>query len=170
MTQTLWLLGSAYVALGVLVLALNIRSGWPLWIRLACIALVSSLYFVTWQSLQDLRGWPAQVRLPPHFLYNASAVVEPDESSGTQGRVYMWVTPIVDDKPIGVPRAYLLPYSRALHTKMARAREAMHSGRLQVGDATESDNNPHSSAKSAFAQHRQTINLHNVPEPSLPEK
>ena len=34
MTQTLWLLAAAYVALGVLVLALNIRSGWPLWIRL----------------------------------------------------------------------------------------------------------------------------------------
>lgn len=170
MTQTLWLLGGAYVALGVLVLALNIRSGWPLWIRLTCIVLVSALYFVTWQSLQDLRGWPAEVSLPAHFVYNASAVVEPDEATGALGRIYMWLTPIINDQPIGVPRAYLLPYSRPLHTKLARAREAMHSGRLQIGDATESDTDPRSGNTSTFAQHRQTISLHDVPEPSLPEK
>lgn len=170
MTQTLWLLGGAYVALGVLVLALNIRSGWPLWIRLGCIVLVSALYFVTWQSLQDLRGWPAQLNLPPHFLYNASAIVEPNESTGAAGRIYMWVTPIVDDQPLAVPRAYSLPYSRPLHTKLERARDAMHSGRLQIGDAEVSKPKPHSPDAHSFVQGQQTINLHNVPEPSLPEK
>jgi len=170
MTQTLWLLGGAYVALGVLVLALNIRSGWPVWIRLACIVLVSALYFVTWQSLQDLRGWPTRLNLPPHFLLNASSVVEPDEADGSPGHIYLWVTPVVDDEPVDMPRAFLLPYSRDLHTRVQRARDAMRNGQLQMGDATVSTGNQRINNPSNFAQDHQEIDLHNVPEPSLPEK
>ncbi|MES1925962.1 hypothetical protein [Salinisphaera sp. T31B1] len=170
MNQTLWLLGGAYVALGVLVLALNIRSGWPLWIRLACIVLVSALYFVTWQSLQDLRGWPTRGALPPHFLLNASSVLEPDENLGRPGQIYLWVTPIVDDEPLGIPRAFALPYNRDLHTRVERARDAMRNGQLQMGDVTSTDGTLRTSNPSAFAPDHQQINLHDVPEPSLPEK
>ncbi|MES1940895.1 hypothetical protein T5B8_11666 [Salinisphaera sp. T5B8] len=170
MTQTLWLLGAAYVALGVLVLALNIRSGWPLWVRIGCIVLVSALYFVTWHSLQDLRGWPARMALPGHFLLNASSIVEPDESQGAPGRIYLWVTPIIDDEPIGIPRAYALPYARELHTRLERARDAMRNGQLQIGTAMTDDSAPMTSEAGTFAPDHQRIELRDLPEPTLPEK
>ncbi len=170
MTQTLWLLGGAYVALGVLVLALNIRSGWPLWVRLGCIVLISALYFVTWHSLQDLRGWPARMALPHHFLLNASSVIEPDESQGAAGRIYLWITPIVNDEPSGIPRAFTLPYDRELHTRLERARDAMRNGQLQMGTADRSDGERVVSEDNTFAPDHQNIELRDLPEPMLPEK
>lgn len=170
MTQTLWLLAAAYVALGVLVLALNIRSGWPLWIRLACIVLVSALYFVTWQSLQDLRGWPTRQDLPHHFLLNAASVAEPDEADGTAGRIFLWVTPVVDDDPIGTPRAFTLPYDRDLHTRVKRAQDAMRNGQLQLGTATPDTEGQRASDTNYFAPAAQNIQLEDMPEPTLPEK
>lgn len=170
MTETLWLLAGAYVALGVLVLALNIRSGWPLWVRLACIVAVSALYFVTWQSLQGLRGWPTGQALPHHFILNASTVTEPDESDGDPGRIFLWVTPVIDDDPVGTPRAFALPYERQLHTQVQRARDAMRNGQLQLGTATSDVESQRAADSNYFAPATQSIQLEDLPEPSLPEK
>lgn len=172
MTQTIWILTAAYVALGVLVLALNIRSGWPLWIRLGCIVLVSALYFVTWQQLQQIRGWPAHTALPPRFVLNASSVIEPDTSTHKPGYIYLWVTPIVNDQPTGTPRAFVVAYTRALHTELDHANDAMRSGNTQIGEtSTPHAVNPQTGANpSAFAPAHQDIEIHDMPQPSLPEK
>lgn len=170
MTETIWLLVAAYVTLGVLVLALNIRSGWPLWIRLACIVLVSSLYFVTWQSLQDLRGWPARIALPHQFLINSFSVVEPNDSKNQAGRVFMWVTPIENDAPINTPRAFALPYDRALHGSLQQARKAMRNGDLQMGIASSASGDESRTQTGLFAPDSQRIDIQSLPEPSLPEK
>jgi hypothetical protein len=132
--------------------------------------LVSALYFVTWHSLQDLRGWPARMALPHHFLLNASSVLEPDESQGAAGRIYLWITPIVNDEPSGIPRAFTLPYDRELHTRLERARDAMRNGQLQMGTADRSDGERVVSEDNTFAPDHQNIELRDLPEPMLPEK
>jgi hypothetical protein len=108
--------------------------------------------------------------LPHHFLLNASSVLEPDESQGAAGRIYLWITPIVNDEPSGIPRAFTLPYDRELHTRLERARDAMRNGQLQMGTADRSDGERVVSEDNTFAPDHQNIELRDLPEPMLPEK
>ncbi|MDN5862695.1 MAG: hypothetical protein L0H19_04520 [Salinisphaera sp.] len=171
MNESVLYLCLAYAGLGVVVLGLNIYSRWPLWVKLGTIAAVTGLYFLTWQSLQGIQGWPAHDTLPRHFIFLASSVHEPNKETGNPGVIQMWVTPITaDDQPSRRPRAFAVPYTKALHQEIEQARKGMRNGILQMGTAKRAFASQQATDTRRFARSAQDIELRNLPDPVLPEK
>jgi hypothetical protein len=57
-------------------------------------------------------------------------IEEPDRQGRNSGAIYLWLSPRQADGAIGgPPRAYALPYSRALHEATARAQAGPQEGR-----------------------------------------
>lgn len=171
MDQALIYLCLAYAALGVLVLGLNIYSRWPLVVKLATILLVSGLYFVTWQALQGLQGWPTQDAMPQRFILLSTSVHEPNKTTGDAGVIQLWVTPIgPDDQPSRRPRAFAVPYSKDLHQEIAEAKRGMRNGILQLGTARAVKDPQQVRDSTRFARAVQKITFQDLPDPALPEK
>lgn len=96
----------------------------------ACVALYS---LETWSALDSYLGWPSREAMPQRSLMISAIVREPNLSKGDAGGIYLWVIPIgredpdpfaYDPKP-AEPRAYRIPYSRAVHEQVAQAMQAM---------------------------------------------
>ena len=136
MIPTLLAISAAYVVMGVLLLlvVLTARLGWRV---KAVIIIVTSLFFVeAFFSTRDLLGWPGTGQLPGKFQLLWARIVEPDLKSSTKGAVYLWVEEIdANNVPLGVPRAYQLPYSRPLADRSMAARDQIMEGNAQLGTA-----------------------------------
>lgn len=171
MTESVLYLTLAYAVLGAVVLGLNIHSRWPLWVKLATIAGVTAMYFVTWQAFQGLLGWPAGSPVPERFILLASSVTEPDKTTGDAGVIHLWVTPVIDDQPAPTPRAFALPYSAPLHREVREAEKAMRNGILQVGRTRPADPGAQAPTDTRrFARDAQKITITDLADPALPEK
>lgn len=172
MTEAVLYLALAYAALGVVVLGLNVYSRWPLWVKLGSIAVVTGFYFVTWQSLQGVLGWPARVDLPDRFILLSTSIHEPNKSTGEPGRVHLWVTPVgADDRPMDQPRAFELPYDDTLHSRLEEAKKEMRNGVMQIGKAEPSTGEQEDATDTTrFSRREQDVSFEKMPDPALPEK
>lgn len=172
MNEALLGLSIAYVAVAALLAGLLIFSRWPMWVKLGCILLVSSMYFVNYQSLRGLLGWPTEAQLPSRFLLLASSVTEPDKTTGKQGVIHIWATSLDGDYPADEPRAYELPYEQELHGQLEDALKNMRKGVLQLGEATTVDKEGKQIPRdtSRFAQQQQSLLFYDLPDRKLPEK
>jgi hypothetical protein len=119
---------SAWLAAAYAALALGL--GWMLagdrawrW-RAPYIVLAPALAVALWLWRPDTAGWPTTARVPPHASLVWSVVREPDPSASDPGRIYVWL-----DVGQASPRAYSIPYSRALHEQVQRALSAVKQGR-----------------------------------------
>lgn len=171
MNQSILYLCLAYAGLGVVVLGLFIYSRWPLWVKFGTIAAVTGLYFLTWQALPGMMGWPARDELPERFIFLASSVHEPNKTTGDPGVIQMWVTPITeDDQPSRRARAFAVPYTKALHQDIVEAKKEMRNGILQMGTAKPAFQSEKATDTRRFARKAQHIELQKLPDPALPEK
>ena len=164
-------LSVAYAALAALLLSLHIFATWPVWVKLALIAAVTALYFVTYQSLSGMLGWPARAELPERFLLLASSIKEPDKTTGDAGVIHLWVTSLESAQPADRPRAYALPYSRDLHSQLEDANRNMRNGILQLGRrilVTNDSDVPRDPRR--LARNRERLEIYDLPDPQLPEK
>lgn len=173
MTITIITLILAYVAVAALLLILSLQTRWPAWVKTGCIVLVSGLYFVTYDSLTGMLGWPTEEALPEKFLLHAAITEEPDKETGSKGIIHLWLTEVDEDEsmPLELPRAYTLPYDSELHERISESLRRMRQGILQVGesgDPVETDKIPMESA--AYSERLQMIKFYNLPDPELPEK
>ncbi len=171
MSQSVIALSIAYVVLGVLLLGLNIAARWPIWVKVMMIVLVTGFYFITYNSLNGMLGWPTTGSLPDRFLLLASSVKEPGKKKGGGGgEIYLWVTSLVDNKPSGEPRAYQLRYSTELHAQLEQANKRIRDGVLQLGknEILVESGAPRDLAR--FSAHRKKVRLYDLPDPELPEK
>lgn len=162
---------AAYLVLAVLLLNLNLYTRWPVWVKTLLVLAVTGFYFVTYRSLEDLRGWPTQSALPERFLVIASSVREPDKSSGDAGLVHIWVTDLADNRPHDLPRAYEMPYTRTLHYQLLEARKRMQEGVPQIGRTVPVltvQGRPRDTSR--MGEEQSPILIENLPDPSLPEK
>ena len=124
------LLTLAFVLLGVLLLSLNLRSGWCWPIKALAIALTGAFVVTFFVGLGTLLGWPTERPLPERFTLHASLVHEPSKVAGDSGAIYLWLSPIDSaEDETGPPRAHQLPYSRELHERLARAEAKRAGGR-----------------------------------------
>jgi hypothetical protein len=97
---------------------------------LASILLALPLFYLAhYLGLKALQGWPTAEALPERFEVLAERVVEPDARSGEPGAIYLWIQTAQDDRP----RAFRLPYSRALHTEADQAGKRRAAGAVQRG-------------------------------------
>jgi hypothetical protein len=156
----------AYLLLAILLLSLNLRSAWRWHIKAVAI-LVTSLFFVlTFVTIQAMLGWPTESEPPSSFRLHAALVQEPQHRAGRQGRIYLWLSPNhAEGAPAGPPRAYALPYSRALHQAVARAQ-----ARLEEGLAVEGETSRGGRNEQRFGRNSLQIDLFDAPVAALPPK
>lgn len=129
----------SYILLAVLLLAMLIYSRLHWGIKAAAIVLVSAFYPISYFALVDLLGWPTGTKLPDRFRLIAAQVYEPDKAQGTRGEIYLWVTSLDENAGRGTPRAYKIPYSPALHSKLDEADKALKNGTAEMGEVVGSD-------------------------------
>ncbi|MDX1541719.1 MAG: hypothetical protein R3349_09980 [Geminicoccaceae bacterium] len=157
------LLTLTFVLLGVLLLSLNLRSGWRWPVKAAAIVTTGLFVVAFFIGLGALLGWPTSRALPEHFTLHASLVREPSKAAGDPGAIYLWLSPIGEEsaepRP---PRAHRLPYSRELHERLARAEAKRAGGRSIEGRRTEADRTASTTS--------QQIELFEAPPLALPPK
>jgi|GEM_PF-3557873 len=76
-----------------------------------------------WLGRPDASGWPSRDAVPANAQLVSALVDEPDPMSGDPGRIYLWL-----DLGTAAPRAFSLPYSRALHERVEHALNAVRHG------------------------------------------
>ena len=104
-----------YVLLGVLLLSLNLRSRWSWWIKAGAILLTSAAYYLTYHSVDELKGWPVPDPLPERFAVHWVQVDEPDKATGEEGRSYIWLRHLDDlEQPVGKPRVHEILFDDVL--------------------------------------------------------
>jgi hypothetical protein len=153
---------ASYVVLATLLLSLNLRSAWRWPIKAAAIGVTAGFFLVVFAALQALLGWPTEDQPPARFQLHAALIQEPDRKGPGPGAIYLWLSPRDPDGGIaGPPRAYALPYSRALHEATVRAQAGLSAGRPIDGKSRPS------SRPDGLATPSAAIELFELPPPPL---
>jgi hypothetical protein len=162
MTSAVVGLVASYVALATLLLSLNLRSAWRWPVKAAAIGITAGFFAVAFVALQAMLGWPTEAPPPAGFQLHAALIEEPDRKGRSQGAIYLWLSPRDADGTIaGPPRAYALPYSRALHEATVRAQAG-----LSAGTPIDGKSRP-SSRPDGLATPSAAIELFERPSPPL---
>jgi len=161
------------VAANVVVLALLIlvllfsRLHWLL--RLLLVLIVSGSYWVAYQGWDRAQGWPSHNSVPEKFLLHGAVIEEPNKEEGVTGTIFLWVTDLTEHKPAKQPRAYVMPYSKRLHTAAQEALRQMRNGELQLGTKLP-DLSPKQISDGYAGEALDVIEFSNLPKQTLPEK
>jgi hypothetical protein len=182
---------ASYIVIAVLLLSLNLASRWHWGIKASAILITTAFFGVSYVSITDLIGWPAEARMPDHFQLHWATIVEPDKLNGLPGSIFLWVEALNQDNlPAGTPRAFRVPYSRDLADRIGRAKERIEQGADQAGTARDLDvaegepdedrrlagapprqGEPGSTGDpAAFIQHMPAIEFEDMPPAALPPK
>jgi len=153
----------AYLVLALLLASLLFKTRWGWYIKSTAVVLVGILYYLTWQSYSPLIGWPTSVDLPKRFNLVGISVEEPDKTTQAKGKIYLWVTDMEQQLGRHVPRAYILPYSSALHAKVTEAGKKMRKNLPQLGEVEIIKD-------SASGKRDASIQFFDMPDPLFPEK
>ncbi len=173
---------AGYVVLGALLLSVNLWARVRWWIKAAVTVVVTAFFFVTFVSVETLLGWPTDQKLPDRFELVYAKIVEPDPGSRNPGAIYVWAmalpgagpvdeddiyTPgVIDTRAVSgrMPRAYRLPYSRAMHKKVFDARMKVIEGVAQIGLTARAKR------KSGETAQQSEFRFYARPDPILPPK
>jgi hypothetical protein len=156
---------ASYVALAVLLLSLNLRSAWHWRVKAAAIGTTAGFFVVVFLALQAMLGWPTEALPPDRFELHGALIEEPDRKGRGAGAIYLWLSPRdAAGAPAGPPRAYALPYSRALHEAAARALAGLQAG-LAIDGRSQAASDPGGLATPSAA-----IELFERAPPPLPPK
>jgi hypothetical protein len=173
----LFLLGTsglvaAYVLVALLLLILCLYTPWSWRVKAAMVALVSAFYLVTYYSMPPLLGWPTAADLPKRFNLVAIFVNEPDKTTGAPGEIFLWATDLASGPTGAEPRAYRVPFSNELHTRVVEAGNKMRKGLPQVGEINEEPPGPSArpTDESQGGQKSVAIEFFDLPDPLFPEK
>lgn len=126
----------AYALLGAVLLVILIRVSMPRFLKIASVAIISSAYCAVFFAATNLLGWSAPIAVPDKFQVLWTRVIEPNPSRNEPGAVHLWLEELDERNiPSGKPRAFLLPYSRELATKVSAAQQEIKKGHNQGGRA-----------------------------------
>ncbi len=157
----------SFAALVLLCTLALIWSRWPGWLKGLLVAGVAVLYFWGDDVVHNLSGWPTQDALPERFTLLAVVVEEP--SNKTAGALYIWVNGIEGGKPVPLPRAFKLPYTKDLHALLNEGMKKARQGVTQMGTAE-----PKAGKKGLGwlrpGSDEQVVKIRDMPAPQLPEK
>jgi hypothetical protein len=153
--------------------------------------ITTGFFGVSYLSIGELIGWPAEARIPEHFQLHWATVVEPDKLNGLPGSIYLWIEALDSNNTLaGTPRAFRLRYSRELADRIGHAKERIEQGADQLGTARDLEmpkgepdedrrlagtpppqDEPSSTGDpTAFIQHMPSIQFEDMPPPALPPK
>lgn len=172
MSEGILLLVVAYVALTALLVASLITTRLPLLVKAALTLASLGLYAASYLGWQSVQGWPAAVKpLPGRFLLHASVIEEPDQATGVEGKIYVWLSDLVDGAPADLPRAYRVAYDKDLHSDLEEALRNMRNGKIQLGRVSRMTDRPDRPTDlKRLGEHRDIIKFYDLPDPALPEK
>jgi hypothetical protein len=124
----------SYVALGTLYLMLLSRLRLARPIKAAAIVAMTVLYVASFYWAEGLLGWSAAIAVPERFKVLSTRVIEPNLARNRPGAVHLWVEELDERNiPSGEPRAFRLPYSVELASKVATVQDEINKGRPQGG-------------------------------------
>ena len=129
MMSTVLSISVAYVMVAVLLLIIGLTSRIH-WRWKALVIIGTTFFFVSvFFQTRNLLGWPSNAKLPIPAQLLWARVVEPNRMASEPGSVFMWVEQLDENNiPMGMPRAYRLPYSRVLADKAQKARDKIMEG------------------------------------------
>ena len=131
MTTSILALALAYVFLLFLLVLAVLKSELGAIRKLLLILLAGGFYWWHFDALQGYLGWPAEERLPANFELVSRIVVEPDIKRDEDGGIYLWLRDLGHEQL--VPRAFRLPYDKALHRKVDDTLKRQQQGERFVG-------------------------------------
>ena len=123
----------AYVIVALLLLWLNLYSRWPWQIKAGSIVTMTVAYFVLYNSLPLLQGWPTEEGIPKKFRLLAVHIHEPNAVTGHAGGIFFWgidMQPGTDSRP----RAYHLPVTPQFKAIFQSAKGKLRENIPQVGE------------------------------------
>lgn len=142
-------------------------SRWPGWLKGLLVVAVSVLYFWGDDVVHNLSGWPTPDALPERFALLAVVIEEP--TSKNAGALYLWINAIDKGKPVALPRAYKIAYTKDLHALLNEGMKKARQGVSQMGSASPKQ------GKRGLGWLRpgsdeQEVKIRDLPAPQLPEK
>lgn len=173
---------AAYVLVAVLLLGIGLWAKVRWWIKAGAVIVTFAFFFVTFVSVKDLLGWPSDDPLPDRFELLWVVVDEPNQSTGSEGAIYFWLMKLPGEGPLDemdvytpgridtrwktdqLPRAYKIPYSRALHRDSEEAKLKVVNGSRQIGVSTRRPKKP------GEYQEQSEFAFYDRPDPVLPPK
>jgi hypothetical protein len=164
-------LATGYVLVAALLLILLLRTRWSWRIKSVAILLASAFCILAYESWPAILGWPSGSDLPPKFNLVAVHVQPPEEITGTEGAIYLWITEI--GRRGAPPRAYRLPWEPLLREKVVRAQERLGKNLPQVGERREEEEGPPGArliGTGQLGQKSAKLEFYDLPAPPLPEK
>jgi len=162
---------TGYVLVAAVLLVILLRTRWSWRLKSAAVVLASLFCIVAYESWPSILGWPSGGDLPPKFNLVAVHVQPPEEITGTEGAIFLWITEI--GKRGAPPRAYRLPWEPLLREKVMQARERLGKNLPQVGEKKdEEEGRPGSRAigTGQLGQKSAKLEFYDLPAPSLPDK
>ena len=170
MTNSSLLLTFLYVAIALLLLVLCLATAWKRSLKILMIVVVTVSYFAANYTFEDMLGWPTPRMLPEKFAIVSAVIEEPNKERGIDGAIYLWVTPLDSNRPVTTPRAYKLPYMRALHEKINEGMKKGKMGISQMGTAEPKSGLGKGPSWLNPGKDEQEIKILDVPAPQVPEK
>lgn len=154
------------------------------WLIKALLTVFLAFYGLeVWQALDSYAGWPTRETLPRRSLLISAIVHEPNPGRRDSGGIFLWVVPLGQDSlsPFsynsisGEPRAYRIPYSRAMHEQADSATKSMQQGGRpilieRVGAPGEGDGSGSGNQSTYGDDSGGGFRMRELPPPSLPEK
>lgn len=160
-------LSLSFAALVLLCTLALLWSRWPAWLKTLLVLGVAVLYFWGDDVAHNLSGWPTPDPLPERFSLLAVVIEEP--TNKTAGALYLWVNAIDQGKPVALPRAYRVAYTKDLHALLNEGMKKARQGVSQMGSAV-----PKRGKKGLGwlrpGSDEQEIKIRDLPSPQMPEK
>jgi hypothetical protein len=172
MTGSILLLIVCYALLALLVLALCLYTRWSFWIKTFAILAVTGFYFLSYDALTGMLGFPTPGQLPDRFVFHFAVVAQPNKATGEKGSIYLWATALGKDGPAKEPRAYEIPYEKETTKQLTEAQRRGKEGIVQIGQALEPEVREGVGAITRLLTNNKTqrLKLSDMPDPALPEK
>lgn len=171
MTGSLLLLIVCYALLGLLLLALCFHTRWSFWIKTGAVIVVTGFYFLSYDALTGLLGYPTAAKLPSRFIFHHAVMAEPDKNTGEKGSIHIWVTELTRKGPAAQPRAYFIPWEKDTQKAIGEAQKKAREGIVQLGTTEDRPAEGNSMlGRLLMPSNKVRLRLQDQPSPALPEK
>ncbi len=166
----------SYVVIAVLLLSLNLTSRWVWWVKALAIVVTAGFFLESYLSLNSVLGFATEQPPPERFQILWMTTREPDKKTGDAGAIFLWADELgSNNRPVGNPRAYRLPYTREMHKESASVRQKIGEEDMDLmgtaqkkGDETTKSNS--SDPNAPGAQDLAPFKIEGMPLPPLPSK
>ena len=157
----------SFCALVLLCALALLWSRWPAWLKGLLVVGVTVFYFFADDVAHQMWGWPTTDAMPARFVLLAAVIEEPTSKSA--GALYVWVNALENGKPVPVPRAYKLAYTKDLHSLLSEGMKKARQGVSQLGTA-EPKAGRRGTPWLRPGNDEQVLKIGDLPMPQLPEK